>query len=73
MAVYFNVVPPLNNIHAVEHVVEALVFYGHSEIHVKHVEEDVWRALVRCGKSKIVHLMHALERIGGENDWSREL
>jgi hypothetical protein len=53
MAVYFNVVPPLNKVHAVEHVVEALVFYGHSEIHVKHVKEDVWHALVGLAKAKL--------------------
>ena len=58
VAVYFDVVPCLCDIDAVEHVNEALAFEGNAEVVINYVKECVCCVFVLARDGKVVYLTH---------------
>ncbi len=56
MTVDFDVGTGLNDVNAIEHVQEALAFYWHHELLIKHIHKDVSSMVVGSSNSKVFDL-----------------
>jgi hypothetical protein len=56
MAVNFDIVTSLCDIHAIEHIQVALAFDGDRQAVIQHVKEYIGSALIEGGNRKVINL-----------------